>query len=255
VRLHVHRYGAEERPPLVFLHGIGGQGLRARQLAESPLGDRFRVLGLDLRGHGRSSWDPPWGLDDHLADVRETQAAEGLEGATLVGHSFGGRLIAELGDGYADRVALLDPALFSAPVVALAEAMGACVIGSWDTVEDAVGEAFAGGWLFGAPRELILDVYAAELERGHDGKLRGRFAQPVVVAGLGECTRPWSADPPRVPTLVILGEHSHLRLDTPLQRYRELLGDRLEVHTIPRAGHSMLWDAAPETLALLDAFL
>ncbi|NDU78961.1 alpha/beta hydrolase, partial [Actinomadura sp. DSM 109109] len=37
-------------------------GLAAR------LGDAYRVVAVDLRGHGLSTWEPPWDLGTHLDD-------------------------------------------------------------------------------------------------------------------------------------------------------------------------------------------
>ncbi|MBD0339116.1 MAG: alpha/beta fold hydrolase [Thermoleophilia bacterium] len=76
------------------LHGVGAHGLRYRRLADRLPGRR--LVALDLRGHGRSGWQPPWDLDTHLADLLETVDALGLERPDWIGHSFGGRLVIEL---------------------------------------------------------------------------------------------------------------------------------------------------------------
>ena len=51
---------------------------------------------MDLRGHGRSGWEPPWTLETHVADLAETATVYAVERATWMGFSFGGRLVAEL---------------------------------------------------------------------------------------------------------------------------------------------------------------
>ena len=94
--LHLHEWGDHDAPAIVCLHGITTHGLRFRRLAEERLAHRFRVLAPDLRGHGRSGWEPPWNLSTHLADVIETVDAAGVGRATWLGHSFGARLILEL---------------------------------------------------------------------------------------------------------------------------------------------------------------
>src|SRR5207244_9944259 len=58
--LQLHEWGDRTAPPVVALHGITGFGRRFRRLAEERLASRFRVLAPDLRGHGSSSWEPPW---------------------------------------------------------------------------------------------------------------------------------------------------------------------------------------------------
>jgi len=62
VRLHVHSWGDSALPAIVCLHGVTAHGLRFRRLAEERLAHRFHVVSLDLRGHGRSDFDPPWSL-------------------------------------------------------------------------------------------------------------------------------------------------------------------------------------------------
>jgi lipase len=252
VRLHVHRYGDPNGPPLVFLHGIAGQGTRAEQLADG-LDGRFRVLGPDLRGHGRSSWEPPWGLADHIADVRETVAAEGIESAIFVGHSFGGRIISELDARLVERAVLVDPALHSPPAKALQTVAG-WRRASFASVDEAIDHEYREGGLVGAPRALIRHVKETELEAQPDGRLEDRVLHAAVLCGVGEAARPWGGDPPRVPTLVLLGSESTLDVSPTLQTYEELLGDLLTVKTL-HAGHSVLWDAPDAALAEIRAFV
>src|SRR5207244_5006659 len=98
----LHEWGDRTAPPVVALHGIGGFGRRFRKLAEEHL-EGYRVVAPDLRGHGSSSWEPPWTIATHVADVLETIEDAGVERAAFVGHSYGGRLILELADLHPDR--------------------------------------------------------------------------------------------------------------------------------------------------------
>ena len=50
------------------------------------------MIAPDLRGHGRSGWEPPWNHPTYVADLVETADALGIGEADWVGHSFGGRL-------------------------------------------------------------------------------------------------------------------------------------------------------------------
>src|SRR5687768_11565988 len=84
--LYVHEFGEPSDPPLVALHGVKGHGGRWKRLAEAGR----HVYGVDLRGHGRSPWDPPWTLERYAADVLETIDDLGLERTDVIGHSFGG---------------------------------------------------------------------------------------------------------------------------------------------------------------------
>src|SRR5437763_1457661 len=121
MRLHVHEWGDRDAPPLVALHGVTAHGRRFQRLAEERLASRFRVLAPDLRGHGRSDWEPPWTIATHVADVLETLDAFGVSRPDWLGHSFGGRLLLELAVRAPERlgrVALLDPAIQVLPHIA-----------------------------------------------------------------------------------------------------------------------------------------
>ena len=71
--LHVHEWGDPSGPPLVCLHGVTGHGERFARLAQERWSDR-RVVAPDMRGHGRSTWEPPWGYDAQLESLLETLA-------------------------------------------------------------------------------------------------------------------------------------------------------------------------------------
>ena len=69
-----YEWGDASLPPLVCLHGVTSHGRHFEQLAER-LADRFHVVALDLRGHGGSPWEPPWNLEQHVADVLDAAPA------------------------------------------------------------------------------------------------------------------------------------------------------------------------------------
>jgi lipase len=252
MRLHVHEWGDPSSPPVVCLHGVTSHGGRFRRLAER-LATRFHVLAPDLRGHGRSGQDPPWDAATQLADILETT---GVERAVWVGHSYGGRLAAELGAADPERVeklVLLDPALQVRPHVAFDMAEAERADASYASVDEAVQARYDSGRVLLAPRELLLEDEVEHLAPGPDGRLRYRYCKSTVIAS-------WSvmaSDPPapaEVPTLIVLGAQSWLLLDDQVEVYRASLGNLLEVVTVP-GGHSVFWDALDETVGAIEAFL
>jgi lipase len=252
VRLHVHEWGDPAAPALVCLHGVTSYGGRFRCLAER-LADRYHVVAPDLRGHGRSSWEPPWDVEAHLEDVLETVPADSR---VWVGHSFGGRLAAELAARDPDRVerlVLLDPALQILPHVALdmAELERADV--SYASVEDAVQARYDSGRVLLAPRELVVESDRDHLDPDPDGRLRYRYCKSAVIAAWSVMASP-PPPPARVPTLLVLGAQSWLTLDDQIAAYETALGDLLQVVTVP-GGHTVYWDALAETSSALEAFL
>jgi lipase len=56
--LYVYEWGDPRGEPLVCLHGVTGYAGVYERLAEERWSER-RVLAFDLRGHGRSGWEPP----------------------------------------------------------------------------------------------------------------------------------------------------------------------------------------------------
>lgn len=97
VRLHYDEQGAG--PPLLFVHGLGSSG-RDWAAQVDRFADRYRVLRIDLRGHGRSDrGSGPYSIAQFARDVavalRKLQATP----AHVVGLSMGGMVALELGAG------------------------------------------------------------------------------------------------------------------------------------------------------------
>jgi lipase len=258
VLLHTREWGDAAAPPIVSLHGVTAHGGRSRKLAQERLADRYRVVAFDLRGHGHSGYEPPWDIETHLVDIRESLAALGIETAVFMGSSFGGRLTLELAAAspeLVERAILLDPAIQVLPHVALDMAELGRHDETFTSHEEAVELRLASPRLFHTPREIVEEEMREHLERQPDGTLRFRFCRSAVIAAWSEM----ATDPPpferaRIPTLVVIGAQSWLVLDDQLAAYRSALGDLLTVVTVP-GGHTVHWDAFDETSDAIDAFL
>lgn len=106
--------GAEDGPPILFLHGVGGGAWSWRpQVAEfSP---DHRCFVWEARGHGEAARVRDAGLADYYVDAGEALAAvreRTADGITIVGHSMGGLLAIALGAQSPRRVnglVLVDP--------------------------------------------------------------------------------------------------------------------------------------------------
>lgn len=108
-------HGAATAPPLLALHGWLDNAASFAPLA-AALGDRQRLIALDLPGHGRSDGLPAGALwryrmDDYVGIVLAAMDALSLPTAALLGHSLGAgiaSLIAAAAPQRVSRLALIE---------------------------------------------------------------------------------------------------------------------------------------------------
>ncbi len=97
----VTQHGGSGEDLLLLLHGLGATGAvwqRLLPLIEEAWPGSWAVP--DLRGHGRSGAEPPFGYGMHAADMAELCTRLGAERVTVLGHSFGGVVGAVLAGGW-----------------------------------------------------------------------------------------------------------------------------------------------------------
>jgi lipase len=253
VPLNTYGWGRPEDPTIVCLHGVQAHARRYRRLAEErlvPLG--FHVVAADLRGHGGSTWDPPWSIPRHRADVVEL--AETIGPTTWIGHSFGGRLVLELAAAHPDlvtRAVLLDPAIHIAPDMSRDFAERERNDRSYADADELIRTRQQDARL--APRELLEEEVEQHTEPGPDGRLRYRYSQAAAGTMFAELATPPPAAP-SCPTLIVVAEETAYTLPTDVARLREALGDDLAAVIVP-GDHIVLWDAYEETAAAIERFL
>ncbi|MBY0564499.1 MAG: alpha/beta hydrolase [Hyphomonadaceae bacterium] len=91
VRLHFRDQGPSDAPTLILLHGFAAS-LHTWEPWADRLSERYRVISLDLPGHGLTR--APRGYEpstmSFVATVNEFVALKGIERFTLAGNSMGG---------------------------------------------------------------------------------------------------------------------------------------------------------------------
>jgi pimeloyl-ACP methyl ester carboxylesterase len=118
-RIHVTyrlwRTSERRRPVLVLLHGLASNMTRWSEFLENTtLKDRWDILRVDLRGHGRSMARCRLGMEIWCQDLLRVLDAERCSEAVLVGHSLGAQLAIHFAHRFPTRVrglVLVDPIL------------------------------------------------------------------------------------------------------------------------------------------------
>lgn len=119
VRLRLRDTGPREAPAVILLHGFAAS-LETWEPWARALSARFRVIRFDLPGFGLTGPDPTGDYSDAremkiLADLMDQL---GVERASLVGNSLGGRIAWNFAALHPDRVArlvLISPDGFASP--------------------------------------------------------------------------------------------------------------------------------------------
>src|SRR4051812_15410441 len=88
--IHYLAWGEPGRQGLVFVHGGGAHAHWWTHVA-ARFADEFRVLAIDLSGHGDSGPRDVYALDQWTEEVMAVSEAGGISGKpVIIGHSMGG---------------------------------------------------------------------------------------------------------------------------------------------------------------------
>jgi pimeloyl-ACP methyl ester carboxylesterase len=111
VRLARHVVRLDDGHPvgIAVAHGFTAQGILYAQTLSRLVGMGFKVVAVDVPGHGRTPRPrhSPLNLDAYTSIVSRVIRHLGIRQAVLVGHSFGGRLMAEVADQAPEDVVAL----------------------------------------------------------------------------------------------------------------------------------------------------
>lgn len=233
---------------LVLLHGFTNTGASWEPVVEA-LGERYRALAPDLRGHGTAATATPVTLEAVLDDV----AALAPPRFDVGGYSMGGRIALHLAFALPGRVRRLFLIGASPGLAAGNERRERRQADERlaDELEHLSIEQFARRWartpvLAGAPAEVA--------RRAHADRMRntpGGLARALRGLGTGALPSLWARLPElQIPVMLIVGERD--------EKFRAVAAAmaaqirRAEVVTVPGAGHAVHLEA-PATVAALIA--
>jgi pimeloyl-ACP methyl ester carboxylesterase len=236
-----------ERPPVLLIHGVGADGTSWDQIAP-PLADDFRVLRLDLRGHGRSGHIAGMlTLNDFVRDAVDVLDACAVPAAHVVGFSLGGMIAQGIALRHADRVNRL--VLLSAVAGRTAEERERVQARLQILREQGIGAITGAAQERWFTSDFIVrhpDVVAQRMRQLQENHAPSDAAAYTVFSTSDLGGRLHAI---RAPTLVAIGEHD-VGSNTRMARYMhdQIEGSRLTI--LPRLRHSILVEA-PELVSRL----
>ena len=255
LRLHYLDWGGNG-PPLILVHGLDRHAHTFDHIAPHFV-SRYRVMAVDMRGHGESAWDAEarYVVQDYVRDMEGFVEQLGLRNIVIWGNSTGGRVAQVYAGLHPDRVTHM----ISEDVGPERPRQIA------DNYQRRVSEDQA-GWASEA--EVIAQVRKANpgmsdamiatyVRYGTTKRPDGRliWKRDANVARGFVPTDLWAAVSKIVaPALYIIGGRSTIVPAETQERLRKTL-PRVRIVTIPDVGHYPTDEKPAEVLALVDSFL
>lgn len=243
LRLHYVEWGAESATPLILLHHINTQARTWDHFARNMSRD-YRVIALDMRGHGDSEWagEGRYTTEDYARDVAALADHLRLRPAIVLGGSTGGRVAlvfaaqhpgrarvvimedvgavrpASISRGFTERLARGDP--------------------EFDSVEEWARQLQ--GQNRRTPFEEFLNDARQGTKRLPNGKL-GLKRDPAVQRDLVPLELWHYVEQLRAPLMVLIGSESTIVGKDQQDRFLEIR-PTIKLVTIPEAGHIIVHD-------------
>jgi 2-succinyl-6-hydroxy-2,4-cyclohexadiene-1-carboxylate synthase len=236
-------------PTVLLLHGFTHTSL-SWQPVVAALGESYRSLTPDIRGHGTASDARPVTLDAVLEDL---EALVRVSGLTLVGYSMGGRIALHCALAWPDRVRRLmligaSPGLADPAEREQRQADDERLA---DEIEGSTIDVFARRW---AQTPVLAGLPPAARERANADRLRNSpagLARALRGLGTGALPSLWERlGELEMPTTLVVGER-----DEKFRRIGEAMAQtipKVELVVVPGSGHAVHLEA-PETVAQIIA--
>ncbi len=231
-------------PTLVLLHGFTHTG-RSWDPVVASLGERYRALAPDIRGHGGAAGREPTTLEGVIKDVAET----GGEAFTLAGYSMGGRVALHAALALPEHVERLVLVGASPGIAGDAERLARRESDERlaDEIEHSSVEEFAQRW---ASNPILAGQRARVRAAAHADRLRnspGALARALRALGTGALPSVWDRlGNLHMPVDLVVGDRD-VKFRTIAEEMAEAIADA-EVMIVRDAGHAVHLEA-PEAVA------
>lgn len=213
---HYKESGLPSAPPIVVLHSLGSSSEAWNQVA-TILGENYRFIALDQRGHGDSARTDTYSFEEMCEDLLHFVNALEIERFILIGHSMGGSVSYLFSQQYASRLEKLIIIDTPPPF----------------------------------PDKLIVEIPP---EPDQPLPFDWKVVQSILKQ-LNEPKPEWWDGLPRIstPTLIIGGGSSNISQEKLLEVSK--LIPYCKLVTVDGAGHHIHHDKLPEFLSILSEFL
>ena len=240
---HGFEGGDAESPPVVLIHGAGGNHLYwPVELRRLP---GYRVYAIDLPGHGKSGGCGQQSISAYAHSVMEWLTSLRMNSAVFAGHSMGSAIALELALNYPDQVLGLALVGSGARLRVNPDILTDCA--SPTTFHNAVDTIIANNFSTHTGPRLIELAHTRMLET-RQSVLHGDL---LACEGFDVTERVGSIDQP---TLIICGTEDKM---TPL-RYSQFLASAIpsaHLEVITQAGHMVMLEKPQEVAERLASFL
>jgi pimeloyl-ACP methyl ester carboxylesterase len=265
--IHLIERGSVDAKPLLLIHGITLQaGIWSPQL--HGLAERYRVIAMDVRGHGRSTaGSEGFGRKIAALDVATVLRQLDLRGTVIVGHSMGGMILMEFAGDFPElldeRVAglvFMDTAAYQIlpkPALPIAKALGRRVKVRYEHGKAIPHRRMGEDDLSWVLTRLVFGkrppAKAVDLTRRYAEEVPQSTSLPSGIDLLDHDAREALAAT-KTPSLIVVGSRDLLTPVFAARRIGEFLPEaRFEV--LPGAGHQIMQERPEDFARLLDDFV
>jgi len=256
LRLHYVEWGNPEGRPLLLLHHVNSHARTWDHFARRMSRD-YRVIALDMRGHGDSDWAEAgrYSTEDYASDVTALAEALQLEGIVALGGSTGGRVALAFAALNPHRTAALIMedvgAVRPASIAGNFSARLARGDPAFDTVEEWADQLRGNNTR--TPRDIFHHLAVHGTRPGPDGQLVLK-RDPAILADLRPLELWHYVEAIDVPLLLVLGSESSIVGEDQQGRFREIRPD-VEIVTVQDAGHIVVHDRVEAFEEVVRTFL